>query len=191
MKRGHFHQDQGFTLVELLVAMVLIGAVSSLVVGAASQSARTFVHANDESQGLSDAKNVLDRVARDIRESRGVVCDGGLSDPTDPLSVDPNCAAHLQVWIDDDSDYAQDPEEVVTWRLQASGDGEHYDVWRTRGTAPGQQVANSLIVKTLFEYDTPVPTDATLVAVTMQYDAITGVGVDLRTAETSARLRNG
>ena len=39
--------------------------------------------------------------------------DGGLADPTDPTSADPNCNAHLQLWIDANSDYAQQPAEVV------------------------------------------------------------------------------
>jgi prepilin-type N-terminal cleavage/methylation domain-containing protein len=173
--------DTGFTLVELLVTMVLISVVSMLVVAAMSQASRTFLHADDENEGLADAKNVMDRVARDIRESRGVVCDGAAQDP--------NCAYHLQLWIDGDSDYAEDPDEVVTWRLQPSPDGEHFDVWRET-SAGNSRVASSLIVQTLFEYDTPAPTDATLVNITMRYDAKVGVGVDMRTASTSARLRN-
>lgn len=183
--------DSGMTLVEMLIAMVLIGAVSSLVVGAMTQVSRTFMHSNDEQQGLADAKTVLDRVARDVREARGIVCDGGLADPTDSTSLDPNCAAHLQVWIDDDSDYAEDPEEIVTWRLQAAEDGDHFDVWRTTGAGGQQKAADSLIVQTLFEYDTANPEEASLVEITMQYDALVGVGVDLRQAVTAARLRNG
>lgn len=182
--------DRGVTLVELLITMVLLSVVSTLVVAAVSQVARTFVHSDDENQGLADAKNVLDRVARDIRESRGVVCDGGLADPGDSTSADPDCTAHLQLWIDGDSDYAQDSGEVVTWRLAKSADGEHFDVWRIAASTQ-HKVASSLIVRTLFQYDTPAPQDASIVTMTMQYDAIVGVGVDLRTATTTARLRNG
>ena len=184
------------TLVELLVTMTLLGVVSSLVVGATVIASRTFLATNDENQGLADAKVVMDRVARDIRESRGVVCDGGAADPGKPEVLDENCAAHLQLWIDDDSDYAQDNAEIVTWQLRESEDGEHYDVWRIQGNGEGdnvpveQKIASSLIVQTLFTYNADVPEDATVVDVRMQYDALIGVGNDTREANVSARLRN-
>ncbi|MCH9816083.1 MAG: type II secretion system GspH family protein [Actinomycetia bacterium] len=184
-------QDAGFTLVELLVAMIIIGVVSGLVVTAMTQASQTFIRADDETRGLADAKAVLDLVARDIRESRGVVCDGGLANPDDTSSSDPLCAAHLQLWIDDNSDYAQTPSEVVTWRLKQAADGEHFDVWRETGSGETKLVASSLIVEALFEYDSAVPQDASLVSIEMQYDARSGVGMDSRIATTSARVRNG
>lgn len=174
--------EAGFTLVELLVTMVIIGVVSLLVVTAMTQAASTFLIAKDESQGLGDAKTVLDQISRDIRESRGVVCDG--------TGVDPNCEAHLQLWVDSDSDYAEDSSEVITWELQDSGDGVHFDVWRLTGDGDAKLVASSLIVQTLFEYDSVDPEEAELVTVTMQYDANVGTGIDVRTATTSARVRN-
>lgn len=188
--------DSGLTLVELLVTMVLIGVVSGLVLGAVTAASRVFIHTNDESQGLRDAKVVMDRVARDIREGRSVVCDGSYADPSDPSSLDPDCSAHLQVWIDDDSDYAPDESEIVTWQLRRSLDGEHYDVWRIQGSGLNGNIptesrqASSLIVQTLFAYDTANPEEASLVEVRMRYDALVGVGVDIREANVSARLRN-
>lgn len=189
-------REAGFSLVELLVVMVVMGIVSGITVIAMSGAARVFLHSNDENEGLRDAKVVLDRAGRDIREARSVVCDGGLADPTDDTSTDPNCAAHLQLWIDDDSDYAPDDNEIVTWQLRRAEDGEHYDVWRIKGNGENgnvpieQKQASSLIVQTLFRYDTPVPEDANLVDLTMFYDAIVGIGVDERQAHLSVRLRN-
>ncbi len=191
--------DKGLTLVELLVTIVLLAILGSLVTGAVIVASRSFVHTNDEQQGLSDAKVVLDRVARDIRESRGVLCDGGLADPEDPTSADPECTAHLQLWLDgvcdNLPDYQYQPEEKVDWRLRRIDD-IHFDVVRLQGEGTDceseQLVATSLIMRALFEYDTPqVPEDASLVTLRMTYDAIAGVGVDARDATTTARLRNG
>ena len=85
----------------------------------------------------------------------------------------------------------------MTWRLQKAADGVHYDVWRIRGdgqdgNVPQKKVqATSLIVKTLFTYDTPhQPETARVVTMNLQYDAIVGRGVDLRNAVMSAKLRN-
>jgi prepilin-type N-terminal cleavage/methylation domain-containing protein len=186
--------QEGFTLVELLVVMVLTGIISGLVVAAVSSSARVFINNDDENRGLRDARVILDRLGRDVRESRGVVCDAGLADLSDPSSSDPTCNAHLQLWIDSNYDFIQQSTEIVTWRLQKSADAEHFDVWRIEGTgvnAKKQRQATSLIVKTLFTYDTPSsPKDASIVTLQMQYDAIVGIGTKIRNATFSARLRN-
>lgn len=185
--------DRGFTLVEVIVAMLILGIVTTMVSQAVVTSARNQVRNDDENRGLQDAKRIMDRMGRDVRQARGVVCDGGLADPTDVTSGDPSCASHLQLWIDYDSDYVQDTEEVVTWRLQTSADGEHFDVWRIQGDGVSAQrtlQATSLIVRTLFTYDTADPAHAQVVTLNMQYDAIVGAGVRLRDATFSARLRN-
>lgn len=190
------------TLIELLITMVLMGVVSSLVVVAVIQSTRVLTHIDDEETGLADAKVVFDRIARDIRESRGVVCDGGLADPTDPATADPYCKAHLQLWVDSNSDYLQEPSEWITWQLQKNPDGVHYDVWRVVGQSGGTQTrqrqASSLIVDAVFTYfdgtgaaiGNVLPTAAEQVNITLTYDTIVGRGSTPRSVEFSARLRN-
>lgn len=190
--RERFKSDSGLTLVELSVTIMLIGVVSALLVGGVIQANRVLTRTDDTNRGLFDAKTVMDRLALDIRQARGVVCDGGLSQLDDPTSADPECAAHLQLWIDSDSDYAQDSSEIVTWRLRRSIDGEHFDVVRYQGTADttGKLEATSLIVRTLFTYDSDLPVDAQEVTLRMQYDAIVGQGTDTKEATVSVRLRN-
>lgn len=181
--------EAGVTLIELLVTMVLLGVVSSLVVVGVAQANRVLTHADDENRGQQDAKIILDRLSRDIRQARGVVCDGADGDTF--------CREHLQLWIDSDSDYVEDPEEIVTWKLLDNPDGEHFDVWRIQGVAPAatteRRQASALIVKTLFFYDVGPDTDpspARLVSLKMQYDAIVGRGVNIKQAAVSVRLRN-
>ncbi|GGB94071.1 PulJ/GspJ family protein [Cellulomonas carbonis] len=190
--------DRGLTLIELLVTMILLAVVSTLVVTAVAQSVRILGQTDDEALGLSDAKIILDRLGRDIREARAVTCDGGLADLSDPTSADPDCAAHLQLWIDANSNYVEDPTEVITWRLETNG--AHFDVWRTAGTGAGgtpviqQRQASSLIVRMAFTYGppgAPVPVeDAEQVNLRMRYDAIRDRGTGDREVAFSARLRN-
>lgn len=190
--------SRGVTLIELLVTMILMGIVGSLVLSAVIQTQRVITHNDDENRGLQDAKVILDRLGRDVREARGVVCDGGLADPTDPTSADPYCKSHLQVWIDFNSDYIKQDSEVVTWRLQADPDGVHFDVYRFVGTvSPTSKIeAKSLIVKIAFSYDAvdgsgnPAFDHVQQVLMNMKYDAIVGRGVDIRTVAFAARLRN-
>jgi len=118
-----WRDDSGISLVEMLVTTALIGVASALMLGGIQNVNRVLTFADDDNRGLFDAKVVLDRIARDVRQGRSIVCDGGLAQLDDPGSTDPNCASHLQVWIDYDSDYAEDPDEVVTWRLARSSDG--------------------------------------------------------------------
>jgi len=192
--------ERGLTLIELLVATSLMGVVSTLVVGAVVQSQRVLTHNDDENRGLQDAKVIMDRLGRDVREARSVVCDGGLADPSDPTSTDPYCASHLQLWIDANSDYVKQDNEVITWRLKRSTDGEHYDVWRSLGTGAvpvsQKREATSLWTKFAFTYDqldssgNPVFARVEQVRIEIQYDAIVGRGTNVRTAAFAARLRN-
>ena len=192
--------DAGLTLIELIVATSLMGVVSTLVVGAVVQSQLVLTHNDDENRGLQDAKVIMDRLGRDVREARSVVCDGGLSDPSDAASTDPYCASHLQLWIDSNSDYVKQDGEVVTWRLKRSTDGEHYDVWRSLGTGAvplsQKRQATSLWTKFAFTYDYldgsghPVFGKVQQVRIEIQYDAIVGRGTKVRSAAFAARLRN-
>ena len=210
----------GMTLIELLVAMSLLGVVSSLVVVGVQGAVRVMTHSDDENRGLQDAKVILDRLSRDIREARGVVCnepntgqpvlvwEDADDDPQTPdVLVHSRCKDHVQLWIDDDSDYLEDASEVVTWQLAKNQDDVHYDVWRCRGSLGGDPCdgtaegverrlqASALVVRTLFNYadvagQAVQPEDATLVRLQMEYDAILGRGVDEKQASVSARLRN-
>lgn len=190
MTRLRRQEDDGITLIELLVTMFLMGVVSTLVVAAVSQASRVLIRTDDEATGLADAKVVMDRLGRDIREARSVVCDGA--------SWDPSCGAHLQLWVDSDSDYVETPTEVITWRLIPNADGEHFDVVRIVGTGVGgtptstQVQASSLIVDAIFTYDGGAGTaeSAEQVDITLTYDSKVDVGSDDRTAVFSARLRN-
>ncbi|HEY8717571.1 prepilin-type N-terminal cleavage/methylation domain-containing protein [Pengzhenrongella sp.] len=183
--------DRGVTLIELMVTMLLLAVVSSLVVSAVIQATRVLTHTDDEEKGLADAKVILDRLGRDIRESRAAECDGGLADLGDPLSGDPGCVAHLQLWIDSNSDYLRQASEVVTWRLQKNPVDNHFDVWRTAGTGGiAHRQASSLIVRLAFTYDTGSAATARQVNLKMKYDSIVGRGAAPRWVAFSARLRN-
>lgn len=187
-----WRNESGLTLVEMLVTTSMIGIASALMLGGVQNVNRVLMFADDDNRGLFDAKVVLDRLARDVRQGRAVVCDGGLAQLDDPSSSDPACSSHLQMWIDYDSDYAQDPDEIVTWRLARSEDGEHFDVIRYQGLSDttGRTEATSLIVRTLFTYNATPPSNASEVTLKMQYDAIVGRGTDVKDATVSVRLRN-
>jgi prepilin-type N-terminal cleavage/methylation domain-containing protein len=222
MNRLNRDSASGMTLIELLVAMSLLGVVSSLVLVGVQNATRVLAHNDDENRGLQDAKVILDRLSRDIRQARGVVCAEAAADPdaavlvefdhdddssTPVVLVHARCPDRAQLWVDDNSDYLEQSDEIVTWELADNADGIHYDVWRCAGDLDGQTCngdaigveshlqASALVVRTLFYYldsagDPVEPEEANLVNLQMDYDAIVGRGVDEKQAAVSVRLRN-
>lgn len=187
--------DSGISLVELLVAIVLMTVISASVTTAVIGANRVFQHDDDETAGLSDVRTVVERMGRDVREARSVAA--GATN------------TQLQLWIDSNSDYKQQDSEVVTWKLEPHGDGTHFDVVRVVGTgATATEVieARTLIVDFAFCYlsttvvnstppdpatcSTADSTKTQVVVSKMSYDAQAGSGATPRTIFYQDRLRN-
>lgn len=188
-------RDKGLTLIEVLITLFLLSVVSIIATTALIGANRLLVGARDENQGMSDVRTVIERMGRDVRNARGVTCDGGLADPSDSTSSDPSCNSHLQLWIDYNSDYVMNNDEIVTWRLTKGTDGVHYNVVRVQGNGvagnvPVSQIqASTLVVKFAFTYDTAPPASQ-VVNIGMRYDSEVGIGTAYRNVAFSARLRN-
>ena len=184
--RGDRSSELGLTLVELLVTMVLMGVVGTLVTSAVVNASQGLIHVEDENKGLQDAKVILDRMSRDARHARSIVCNATVADPS--------CEKHLELWIDKNSDYVPSDDEIVTWQLEQDPDGDHFDVYRVVGTgtsATRQRQASTLIVETLFRYEPGKTVEQSqVVKMTLTYDAKVGLGTDERQAHFTARLRN-
>lgn len=116
--------DEGVSLVEMLVAMVLTALLGTITVSAVSGTSKVFRLTDQESLGQTDVRTTIERLGRDVRNARSL--DAGAS------------ASQLVLWIDSNSDYVKQPSEIVTWRLVAGTNG-HYDVAR---------VANGLTTRT-------------------------------------------
>jgi prepilin-type N-terminal cleavage/methylation domain-containing protein len=172
---GRRHDDDGLTLVELLVTMVLLAVVLSMAMVAFRATADVYTATDDDATGLADARKVSERMGRDIRNARGV--DTGAT------------ASKLVVWIDTNSDYRRQANESVTWLLQATGDGVHYDVIRKQGTSVEKVEARSLVSEIAFTYDVAAP-DTKVVQTLVTYDANVGQGASARTLYFAERLRN-
>ena len=90
--------DSGVTLVETLVVMILLAVVSTMVTRAVIDSHKVVRIIDDQTTGLSDVRVASERLGRDIREARSVVCNPvgtlasviaavGGAGPLDALSV--------------------------------------------------------------------------------------------------------
>jgi prepilin-type N-terminal cleavage/methylation domain-containing protein len=79
-RRLRQQRDEGFSLVEMLVTLVLLGVVSGLVMTMVIQASKTAARQNDQTYTLTAAKVALERITRDIRGANSLTT-------TDPREV--------------------------------------------------------------------------------------------------------
>jgi prepilin-type N-terminal cleavage/methylation domain-containing protein len=191
------HGDRGVTLVETLIVMILLAIVSTLVTRAVIDSHKVVRIVDDQTQGLADVRVASERLGRDIREARSVVCNPSGTPPA-LVTADPSCQYHLQLWIDYNSDYAQQTDETVTWSLDDSSRPGQYDLVRTVGSATGVVQARTIVVQVAFSYDVapspaappPGAPHTSVVRVNMTYDSNLRSGTQNKTVSFTGRLRN-
>jgi Tfp pilus assembly protein PilW len=188
--------DRGMTLVEVLLAAVLSVVVGTITTTAFVGTHKLFRTTDDETSGLADVRTASERLAKDVRDARSVLCNP-TGTPAAVVSDDPTCVRHLQLWIDYNSDYIQQSDETVTWSLVNTSVAGHHNMTRTVGTVT-QTEARTIVSQVAFAYDVqpgssaPAPGAAhtSLVNTSMQYDALLTSGTTTRTVTFSARVRN-
>ncbi len=185
--------ERGLTLVELLVAVALLSVIGTISVAAFMSGNRTFGFTDDDVRGQADLRIVTDRLARDLREARGI-------------NVGATASA-LTIWTDLDADYKKEIGEIITWEVvPGSGGTSHFDVKRSVDDGTSVVVGRAVIDAFAFSYadpDTPSAyLDLTLAAdnakiprvntvtVAMTYDAIIGAYLGAKETTYKIRLRN-
>ena len=189
-------RDEGLTLVELMITMVIMGVVGIIVTSALVSQNKLFRSTEDQSAGLQDVRVASERLGRDIRDARAVLCNP--AGTAAALLTDTTCQSHLQVWIDYNSDYKQQADETVTWWLRPRGTTGFFDLVRSSGGATAIVEAHTIINNVAFSYDVapgstqPAPgaTHTARVDTQMTYDSRLNGGTGTRTVLFSARLRN-
>lgn len=196
-RRVRARGDRGVTLVETLVVMVLLTIISTVLTRALIDSHKVVRIVEDQTQGLADVRIASERLGRDIRQARSVVCNP-IGTPAPVTAADPTCQFHLQLWVDGNSDYVQQAAETVTWSLEASSRPDQFDLVRTVGVGPGQVQARTIVVQVAFGYDLPPLSVApapgavhtSVVNVDMTYDSNVRSGSASKTVSFTGRLRN-
>ena len=182
-RAGHQH---GMTLVELIVAVFILGIVGAISLAAFTSGGQTFGRTDDDVRGQQDIKTVTERLTRDLRGARGIAAGA--------------TASKLVIWVDYNASYTVNIGETITWDVAASTlDPGHFDVRRTVGSGTPAVVGSSVIDAFAFKYfanagTTPLPAasvqTAGLVEVTLKYDAILGAYLAQKLNIYQVRLRN-
>lgn len=181
---------------ETMVVLVLVSVIGAVVMRATVDSHKVVRITDDQTQGLSDVRVAAERLSRDIRDARSVVCNP-VGTPASLASSDPTCTYHLQLWVDYNSDYSQQADETVTWQLATSDRPGQYDLVRTVD-GDSQTQARTIVTQVAFSYDlqpgstsaAPGATTTKVVNVNMTYDAIQPYGTSNKTVSFTGRLRN-
>ncbi|GAA0635540.1 hypothetical protein GCM10009547_44610 [Sporichthya brevicatena] len=105
-------RDQGFTLVELLVAMVLTSVIGALLLGAALGARKVTDDARLNSELTADVRRAMERLVRELRQAGTLLQVDLPATPTAPTAI--------TFWADFDNDGHQDFDaadpEVLTYR---------------------------------------------------------------------------
>lgn len=167
--------ERGTSLVETLVAVVIVGVLAAVSMSAVIASIRSSSRIQEDAQGVQDVQPVMERLSRDVRSARAV-----------DLASN---ASTLVLWIDSNSDYVRGSGETITWSVVGS------DLQRSEGTTTvveGRTLSGSLVLT----YNpnggtaaTPAPT-TNLVTAALTYDPQAGRYVSAKTLRIAVRLRN-
>jgi prepilin-type N-terminal cleavage/methylation domain-containing protein len=108
--------DQGFSMIELLVAMVLTGVLGSLLIGSALGARSVTDNARRNSELTADVRRAMERLVRELRQA-------GTIDEVD-LPTTASAPTAITFWADFDNDGTRDLDaadpEVLTYRYLPS-----------------------------------------------------------------------
>jgi type II secretory pathway pseudopilin PulG len=187
----------GFTLVELLVIVLILGLIGAAALATFSSGSEALGRVDDDIRGQQDLKIVTEELTRDVRAGRGV--------------YETSDASSLSIWIDEDADYITDATEIIIWNVVVNAsDPGHFDVTRQEGTSGTPRTVGRAVIDALaFKYFkdvggtstqivpngnpavlNPSLEESSVVEVSMTYDAIVGAYLDQKVNTYRIRLRN-
>ena len=168
-RRGELGEE-GFQLVELMVAMVVAMIATGLLIYATTSVYRTQRFGSQDSDALASLRAANDRVVRELRQAVVVYTT--------------STSTSLQAWVDYDVDQALDAGERITWTISNST-GTKAQLSRTTNAvgAPTTVIARDLSWSATQPYFTYNST-YNLVTITLIADADSTVLAPQRTIRT-------
>ena len=100
-------REDGLSVVDLLVGLILSSAVLGLTTSALHVAAKTDVAVAESSEALAQLRTTTQRLTKEVRQARRIYSD------SDEHS--------LHFWLDRNQDGIVDTGERIVWRLVASG----------------------------------------------------------------------
>lgn len=175
---GGSPSEQGFTLIELIVVLVILGVVGAAITATTVNAFRARTFQQEMADAQFEARLVFERVRREVRAARRV----------EAISPD-----MVTFWVDENFDGLQQADEVITYEVDlVGGETDRYQVLRYTGAIPkadASVLASVLRNSGPFAWDlTPPSTRA--ITMDFDYDVTTTRGPSLLEVSTTIRLRN-
>lgn len=133
-------REDGVTLVELLVVMMMVAVIGSATMGVVLMMQRTTQTTNKLADVMNDGRVSLDRISKEVREARRV--NAGSDEET------------LYFWVDENQDDIQQSSELITYHADALPNGR-FQIVRWTDAAPGNKrvIAKTLLNGAVFAYE--------------------------------------
>ena len=168
---GRRSPDQGLTVIELTVVMLMTGIVGAITITVILLSVRSMKVIDDTSVAADEARVAVERLSRDIRPGRVVMVQPG----------------QVSFQSDQDGDGVISDRERITYTLVAAAPtGVELHRRTDPATAGAEVVARHLTASSRFSYDAT----ARVVTVTVESDVKPGDGAAPVTVVTAVQLRN-
>ena len=170
-------RQDGMTLVELLVVLVVGGVLTTISLSALASGRDTLTRAQDDAQGQADVAGVVQRLSADLRQAR---------------RVEPGSAPGMLVlWVDRDGDEVRSAAEAVTWQVMSPPAGRrHFRLARLDGAGRHTDEARTLVSPDVFTFDSADPARVRSVGVDLRYDALPDGHLGEKRVSLRIRLRN-
>jgi prepilin-type N-terminal cleavage/methylation domain-containing protein len=114
LRRSSAARQGGFTLVELLVAMLLVGVVAAAVYASFISGVEASSSRDTQARAQNDARGALDEFTRDVRQA--VSPDGLIA----PVAAAPT-ATSIELWVDNSRSITATTATPVRVRYRLSG----------------------------------------------------------------------
>lgn len=187
MSRRLRGDESGFTLVELLIAMVLMAIVSGATVSVVSATSRANRFGTELRTVMDDGRQSLDRIRKELRGGRRV-----LSDST-PYK--------LHWWVDQNQDGLQQLSEKVNYCVAPLGSTTCVTTSQTgkfqlvrwtddQAVTSAKVIAATLTTTNVFSGYTSPLTGTRAVTVSFQLDVNSSTGPRVLSMSDLIRLRN-
>lgn len=136
--------DEGFTLIEMLVAMVLTGVIGAMLLGSTLDARKITTNAQKNSELTADVRRAMERLVRELRQA-------GTIDEVD-LPATPTSPTAITFWADFNNDGQRDLDaadpEVLTYRF-TPGTGQ---VTLTVNDAAGNAVTTPILAQNVTSF---------------------------------------
>lgn len=199
--------EGGFTLVELMVVMTIMGIIASAITGVVISQLRLEQDQQAMQSTIDDGRRAIEQMRREVRQARRIYPVGADKIP-DGHSGHPD---RLRFWIDQNQDGVEDAEESICYVVEELPDGDSGE-WRLMrrthattaaecapdATAPGDErlLAATLVDPEPFiEYvpavsDDPYAPPTRQVEIVLALEVLSNDGPSAVDVDATIRLRN-